>query len=195
MNVASPSDLSTVTVRAATADDAVADTMLASRRAFLPYAPSAHREPDFRDWVRDGLLGSPGAFVAVSGVEVIGVIATSSSDGASWIDQFYLRPDAVGRGVGARMLAVALADLPGPVRLWTFQQNAGSRRFYERHGFEPVRTTDGRDNEERCPDVLYQLSRDEEEVNYERVTRRSTLWQKSGGDDWVILYHQGTMVL
>ena len=30
---------------------------------------------------------------------------------------------------------------------------------------------------------------------HERVTRRSTLWQKSGGDDWVILYHQGTMVL
>ena len=157
MNVTSPPDPSAVTVRAATADDAVAvaDAMLASRRAFLPYAPSAHPEPDFRDWVRDVLLGSPGAFVAVSGDEVIGVIATSSSDGASWIDQFYLRPEVVGQGVGTRMLAVALENLPGPVRLWTFQQNAGSRRFYERHGFEPIRMTDGSDNEERCPDVLY----------------------------------------
>jgi len=55
MNGASPSEPSTVTVRMATADDAVAvaDTMLASRRAFLSYAPSAHPEPDFRGWVRD----------------------------------------------------------------------------------------------------------------------------------------------
>ena len=30
---------------------------------------------------------------------------------------------------------------------------------------------------------------------HERVTRRSTLWQRSGVDDWVILYHQGTPVL
>ena len=28
---------------------------------------------------------------------------------------------------------------------------------------------------------------------HERVTRRATLWRASG-DDWVILYHQGTMV-
>ena len=88
---------------------------------------------------------------------MVGVIATSSSDGASWIDQLYLRPDAVGQGIGTRMLAAALKDLPGPVRLWTFQRNAGGRRFYERHGFEPVRMTDGSDNEERCPDVLYEL--------------------------------------
>ena len=154
-------------IRAATVDnaDAVADTMLASRRAFLPYAPSAHPEPAFRGWVRDVLLGSPGASVAVSGGEVVGVIATSSADGASWIDQFYLRPDAVGRGVGSMMLAAVLDDLPEPVRLWTFQRNTGSRRFYERHGFEPVRVTDGRDNEERCPDVLYELRRTEEEPN------------------------------
>jgi len=57
------------------------------------------------------------------------------------------------------MLTAVLENLPGPVRLWTFQQNTGSRRFYERHGFEPVRTTDGRDNEERCLDVLYELHR------------------------------------
>ena len=154
-------DLPDVTLLAATVDDAeaVADAMLASRRAFLPYAPSTHPEPDFRGWVREVLLASSGVSVAVSDGEVIGVIATSRSDGESWIDQFYLRPDAVGRGVGTRMLREALERLPDPVRLWTFQQNSGSRRFYERHGFELVRTTDGRDNEERCPDVLYERRR------------------------------------
>ena len=161
MNDTVPSDVPDVTIREASPSDAaaVADTMLASRRAFLPYAPSAHPEPDFRRWVRETLLGSPGTLVAASGDDVIGVLATSSFDGASWIDQFYLRPDAVGRGVGTEMLAVVLETLPRPVRLRTFQRNAGSRRFYERHGFEPVSTGDGRDNEERCPDVLYELAR------------------------------------
>jgi hypothetical protein len=29
------------------------------------------------------------------------------------------------------------------------------QRFYERHGFVAARRTDGRDNEERAPDILY----------------------------------------
>lgn len=35
----------------------------------------------------------------------------------------------------------------------------------------------------------------EPEPRLERVTRRSTLWRKSDAGDWVILYHQGTLVL
>jgi ribosomal protein S18 acetylase RimI-like enzyme len=42
------------------------------------------------------------------------------------------------------------------VRLYTFQENTGARRFYERHGFKAVKLTDGHDNEENCPDVLYE---------------------------------------
>jgi len=34
----------------------------------------------------------------------------------------------------------------------------------ERHGFEPVRTTDGHDSEERCPDVVYERRRPEAEA-------------------------------
>jgi len=41
------------------------------------------------------------------------------------------------------------------LRLWTFASNAGAQRFYERHGFVETRRTDGRDNEEGAPDVLY----------------------------------------
>jgi hypothetical protein len=44
------------------------------------------------------------------------------------------------------------------VRLWCFQANSGARRFYERHGFVAVEFTDGHDNEEGCPDVLYERS-------------------------------------
>ena len=51
---------------------------------------------------------------------------------------------------------VIVAGVHGRV-VYTFQANAGARRFYERHGFVPVEFTDGQANEERCPDVLYEL--------------------------------------
>ncbi len=45
-----------------------------------------------------------------------------------------------------------------PIRLYTFQANLGARRFYSRHGFVAIEFGDGRANEERCPDVLYELT-------------------------------------
>jgi GNAT superfamily N-acetyltransferase len=80
------------------------------------------------------------------------------ADRLSWIDQMYLDPTHVGRGIGALLLAHALATLPRPIRLYTFQRNEGARRFYERHGFRAVEFSDGSGNEERCPDVLFELS-------------------------------------
>jgi len=46
--------------------------------------------------------------------------------------------------------------LGSPIRLYTFQANGGARRFYERHGFQPVAFSGGRDNEECCPDILFE---------------------------------------
>jgi ribosomal protein S18 acetylase RimI-like enzyme len=60
-----------------------------------------------------------------------------------------------GRGIGAELLAVAKRQHPDGLRLWTFASNIGAQRFYERHGFLETKRTDGRDNEERAPDVLY----------------------------------------
>jgi hypothetical protein len=45
---------------------------------------------------------------------------------------------------------------PERLELWVFQRNEGARRFYERHGFELVRLTDGAGNMEREPDALYE---------------------------------------
>ena len=63
-----------------------------------------------------------------------------------------------GRGIGSRLLGHAHGGLLRSIRLWTFQANAGARRFYERHGYRAIAFTDGRENEERCPDVLYELA-------------------------------------
>ena len=47
-----------VTLRAATRLDAsrIADILIASRAAFLPYAPSPHSDASVRAWVRHVLL-------------------------------------------------------------------------------------------------------------------------------------------
>lgn len=146
-------------LRPATAADAaqVAQVLIESRRAFLPFAPSAHPEADVVEWVTRVLVPSGQVTVAVLGDAVVGVLALSSGEGCHWIDQLYLHPKHVGRGIGTRLLAHAMASAPRPLRLYTFQQNEGARRFYERHGFVALQFSDGSANEERCPDVLYEL--------------------------------------
>jgi GNAT superfamily N-acetyltransferase len=85
-----------------------------------------------------------------NGTGLLGVIAFCKD----WIDQLYVLPSAQGKGVGTALLDIAKAAQP-KLSLWTFQKNAGARRFYERHGFVPVEDTDGSGNEEREPDMLY----------------------------------------
>jgi len=75
---------------------------------------------------------------------------------ANWIDQLYLLPAWVGHGIGTKLLELARAELPPPIRLYTFQANERARRFYESRGFQAIAFGDGAGNEERCPDVLYE---------------------------------------
>jgi ribosomal protein S18 acetylase RimI-like enzyme len=147
-------------LRPAEASDAerVAEVLIESRRAFLPFAPSAHTDAEVRRWVRDVLLPSAKTTVAVIGGVVVGVIAVSTKEGLGWVEQLYIHPTHVGQGIGSKLLTHVIATTPGPIRLYTFQQNVRSRRFYERHGFMAVEFTDGTANEEGCPDVLYELA-------------------------------------
>ena len=84
-----------------------------------------------------------------------GVIAGFVVLGERTLDHLYVEPERTGSGIGTALLDHAKARRPAGFTLWTFQANDGARRFYERHGLEPVLLTDGEDNEERCPDVLY----------------------------------------
>lgn len=147
-------------LRAATPTDAacIADILLASRAAFLPYAPSPHTDDEVRAWVRARLLPLENVTVASVTGQVVGFLAVHRTAGISWITQLYLLPSFVARGIGACLLGSALATAPRPIRLYTFQQNSGARRFYEQNGFLPIQFTNGDTNEERCPDVLYELA-------------------------------------
>lgn len=151
-------DISGVNLRPATAADAarVADILIGTRAAFMPYAPSAHPQPEVRRWVAARLVPSGGVVVAERGGRVVGVMAVEHGASGSWIRQMAVEPPLVGQGIGSVLLAHALRTLAHPIRLYTFQANTGARRFYERHGFVAIEFTDGQGNEERCPDVLYE---------------------------------------
>jgi GNAT superfamily N-acetyltransferase len=112
-----------------------------------------------RTWIRDTVLPSQAVAVAVTQDHVVGIVALDERDGTTWITQLYVLPRHVGHGIGSRLLAYAIQRSRGPVRLYCFQQNEGARRFYERHGFKAIAFSDGRTNEERCPDVLYERAR------------------------------------
>ena len=151
------------TLRQAAAADAprVAQLLIDTRAAFMPYAPSAHRYDELRAWAASLLIPSDGVVVAETQGSVIAAMHTECKEGLSWITQMAVDPAFVGRGIGSLLLAHAVRTLGSPVRVYTFQANHGARRFYERHGFIPIDFTDGRANAERCPDVLYELRANE----------------------------------
>jgi ribosomal protein S18 acetylase RimI-like enzyme len=147
-------------LRPATAEDAlgVAEVLAASRRVFLPFAPSAHTPEENRHWVERQLLPQGGVHLAERSGQVVAVLATSADHDASWIEQLYVLPGHEGQGIGTRLLLHAHAVLTPPIRLYTFQENVRARRFYERHGYIAIQFSDGALNEEHCPDVLYERS-------------------------------------
>ena len=149
-----------VTVRPAVTSDAkrIAQILIDVRSAFMPYAPLAHSPDEVRSWVAEILVPSGGTVVAESNVAIVGVMATEQEGSCSWITQMAVDPLHVGSGIGSLLLQHALGACALPIRLYTFQANAGARRFYERHGFRVVRLSDGATNEERCPDVLYEIT-------------------------------------
>jgi GrpB-like predicted nucleotidyltransferase (UPF0157 family)/ribosomal protein S18 acetylase RimI-like enzyme len=138
--------------------DAVATVLLASRREFLPYLPSPRTEAEIRAWMRDVVIPREHVVVAELDGRIVGYVASHGTASESWISHLYLAPGFTRNGIGSALLAHALEFATRPVRLWAFQQNTAARLFYERHGFQPVRFTDGRDNEEHMPDALYELA-------------------------------------
>jgi GNAT superfamily N-acetyltransferase len=73
-----------------------------------------------------------------------------------WLSHMYVRPDAIGRGIGHALFEHVTRRRPHGFQFWVFQQNERARRFYEAHGAVPVEFTDGSGNEERTPDVRYE---------------------------------------
>ena len=144
-----------IEIRPATVEDAtrIAEVWLSSWRATFDFEP-AHPDEDVRRWVREELLVEAEDWVATDpsdGDSVIALLGLSDT----MVEQLYVRPDRIGRGVGRALLELAKRRRPDGLHLYCFAVNDRARRFYERNGFEAVAFGDGSGNEERQPDVLY----------------------------------------
>jgi GNAT superfamily N-acetyltransferase len=116
----------------------------------LPWLAGLHTLDEDRTFYRERVFPASTVWGALESDVLVGIIAFRKD----WIDQLYVLPGTQGRGVGTSLLEVAMSDAKA-LSLWTFQRNAAARRFYERNGFFIAKETDGSENEEREPAVLY----------------------------------------
>ncbi|MBX9454890.1 MAG: GNAT family N-acetyltransferase [Rhizobium sp.] len=131
----------------------VAHVLRASFDDRLPWLSGLHTAEEDRQFVREHLFGQCEIWGALS-PDLVGFVAFCPG----WVDQLYVLPGRQGEGIGSALLSIA-KDAEAELRLWTFQRNVQARQFYEARGFVAIDQTDGRDNEEREPDVLYRWAR------------------------------------
>jgi GNAT superfamily N-acetyltransferase len=144
-----------ITFRRGTEADAraAADLWLRARRAAIGAIPApVHDDDDVRRWFASHVVSQTELWIAEERAgTLVGILVLDER----WLDQLYVEPTLTGRGIGAELVKLAKRERPDGLQLWTFASNAGAQRFYERHGFVETRRTDGRDNEEGAPDILY----------------------------------------
>ena len=143
-----------VRIRAAESGDAdaVADVFIASFGT-LTFLPKLHTDEETVGFITSTVMAKQEVLVAEVAHAIVGFVAMSHGN---HLEHLYVHPDHLGRGIGSTLLERARTRMPGGFRLWTFQANAGARRFYERHGLRVVELTDGAGNEEKTPDALYE---------------------------------------
>ena len=143
-------------IRRATLDDMPALARLHRHTVLtsLPFVPRLHTPEEDAWWFSERLFATNEVWLAEAEGAPVGYIAFRPG----FIEHLFIHPDRQGVGLGPRLLEKAKAAF-AELSLWTFQQNLRARAFYEKHGFAAVLETDGADNEEKLPDVLYRWRR------------------------------------
>jgi len=134
-----------------TESDSLAALWIRSRRGSASIPPTVHTDEEVHRWFEEIVFRTCEVWVATDNGNAVGLMVLDQE----WIDQLYVDPGEVGKGVGGALLGHATRLRPAGLKLWTFQSNLDARRFYEAHGFVATVTTQG-DNEEQAPDVCYE---------------------------------------
>jgi putative acetyltransferase len=123
------------------------------RRSFgtLTFLPTLHTPDEDRRFFGK-LLRESEVWVWEERGRLLGFAALGRDE----LEQFYVDPDAFGRGIGSALLERTKERRPQGFRFWVFQRNERARTFYERRGCRLVELTDGSGNEEQEPDALYE---------------------------------------
>lgn len=122
-----------------------------SRDVCLPFLPNFHSpEDDLRFFTRK-VFAEQNLYVGTQKGVLVGMMSLVPG----WVEQLYLHPRYLGLGYGSQLLSFAKAWSNGELKLWCFEQNVGGCAFYDKHGFVEIERTDGSDNEEKMPDILF----------------------------------------
>lgn len=118
----------------------------------MPAIPApVHSDDAVWAWVEHRVFHERELGVAKSSGVIVALLVLDGE----WIDQLYVDPAHVGRGLRCRLLSVAKELQPEGLKLWTFTANVRARQFYERHGFASIGNAT-RDNEERALALRYE---------------------------------------
>jgi GNAT superfamily N-acetyltransferase len=98
--------------------------------------------------------------VAESNGQLAGFLSYTHKPGEAMgeISHLFVHPDHQRKGVGARLLDHAIETYGPPLHLWVFEANARARALYESRGFIMTDRTDGSGNDEKLPDMRYDLT-------------------------------------
>ncbi len=130
---------------------AAVEIMLAARHAAVPAIPPlVHSDDEVRNWFKQIVMTTCDVWLAIIDDNIAGLLVLDGNE----IDQLYVAPNNTSSGLGSALIDHAKVVAHAHLELWTFANNHGARRFYERHGFVKIGFTDG-DNEEVEPDIRY----------------------------------------
>ncbi len=137
-------------IRRAALDDGptIAEIHRMSRHRSMPWLPVLHTPEGVARYFTTVVLATGTVRIACDGPRPVGYASVKDD----WLNHLYVHPDHWGRGAGHALLTAAMSSADR-LQLWAFQRNERARRFYAAHGFEEVELTDGRNNEEKTPDV------------------------------------------
>ena len=126
-----------------------------------PTVPVVHDDSDVRRWMADEVIAHADVTVAEVDGMVVGlmVLSADAKRRSGWIEQLYLDPAWIGRGLGEQFVDRAKsAHARGPAAVDLRRSTTLRVGSTQRLGFDEVEQTDGAGNEEREPDVRYQVA-------------------------------------